>query len=281
MHFVLRTWRIIATILLVCVLLEPVCGESNDTWQGADFVVLDGGKTSTGLGSTTDIDWFYTEVSEEGELEWGVYSLSNGPVLTFTVYHSASQVSGTPSTTLTIQAGDNDSATIAVSPGTYYLKVYSGGALGNGYFSVEASFTPEVHTVSQPDTPSGTISGYVDTEYTYTTGGAVCDQGHPIEYHFEWDDGSVSSWDASTSASHTWTSPGTYYVKAQARCDGGEYSDRSNSLTVSISETPHVISKPQTPSGPSSGITGNAYQYSTSATCNQGHQVQYRFGSLG
>jgi len=119
-------------VLLASVSVHPLFAESNDTWQGADFVQLDGGKTSTGLQSTSDVDWFYTEVSQTGELKWRVYSQSGGPVLTFTAYHSASQVTGTPSTTLTIQSGDNDSATIAVSSGTYYLKLYSGGTLGNG-----------------------------------------------------------------------------------------------------------------------------------------------------
>jgi len=82
---------------------------------------------------------------------------------------------------------------------------------------------------------------------------------------------------SSTTAVHTWTSPGTYNVKGQARCDGGEYSARSDSLTVVISETPHIVNKPQTPNGPSSGVAETPYQYTTSATCNQGHAIEYRY----
>lgn len=74
------------------------------------------------------------------------------------------------------------------------------------------------HTVSTPDTPSGPSTGRVGDTLTFVTGGAGCSQGHAVEYRFDWGDGTYSSWGPSASASKTYTSTGTYWVRAQARC---------------------------------------------------------------
>ena len=56
--------------------------------------------------------------------------------------------------------------------------------------------------------------------YAYSTGGAVSNHGHAVQYKLDWGDGSDSGWLAAgtTSASHTWSGAGTYPVKAMARC---------------------------------------------------------------
>jgi YD repeat-containing protein len=75
-------------------------------------------------------------------------------------------------------------------------------------------------SVSTPSNPNGPITGYVQTSYTYSTGGAVSSYGHSIQYLFDWGDGTDSGWlpVGQTSASHSWSSQGNYLVKAQARC---------------------------------------------------------------
>jgi hypothetical protein len=90
--------------------------------------------------------------------------------------------------------------------------------------------------ISQPMIPSGPISGSISTNYAFTTGGALSNLGHPIEYWFDWGDGTYSIWSSSTSAFHSWTSAGTYNVKAQARCaiHTSIVSEWSQSLQVTI-----------------------------------------------
>ena len=73
-------------------------------------------------------------------------------------------------------------------------------------------------TVSQPWQPSGPDQGSAGAELTFTTGGAQCSQGHPVEYRFAWNDESgYSPWGSGT-RSHVYSSAGTYEIIAQARC---------------------------------------------------------------
>ena len=98
-----------------------------------------------------------------------------------------------------------------------------------------------VHEVTAPDTPEGPSTGAPGVSYTYTTGGSSCSQGHNVEYYFDWGDGTYSSWSSSTSASHIWSSAGTYAVKVQARCsvNPGVTSMWSAAKTVSLEESPN------------------------------------------
>ena len=120
------------------------------------------------------------------------------------------------------------------------------------------------------------------TGYTYSTGGSSSNFGHSIQYFFDWGDGTNSGWlpVGTTSASKSWNSPGSYTVKAQARCstDTLVVSGWSPGLTVTISAPAESVSTPSTPGGPSSGITGTSYNYSTGgSSSNLGHSVQYFF----
>ena len=77
---------------------------------------------------------------------------------------------------------------------------------------------PTDHTVSRPNTPNGPSSGECEKLLTFSTGGASCNQGHSVQVRFDFGDGTTSSWSSSTSASHSYSAEGTFYVKAQARC---------------------------------------------------------------
>ena len=78
----------------------------------------------------------------------------------------------------------------------------------------------EIETVSAPTTLTGPAFGSTGTSYTYMTGGALSSHGHTLQYKFDWGDGSVSDWLAvgTTSASHSWSSTGTFSVRTMARC---------------------------------------------------------------
>lgn len=91
-------------------------------------------------------------------------------------------------------------------------------------------------TVSAPNTPSGSTSGLAGTPYTYSTGGSTSSLSHTVEYRFDWGDGTYSSWSSSASASNSWSSAGTYSVRAQARCatHTSVVSSWSSGLSVTI-----------------------------------------------
>jgi len=100
--------------------------------------------------------------------------------------------------------------------GAHWMNLFDFNLYGDPAMAL--SECASAHTVSTPDTPTGTDLGVISVSYTYTTGSSSCSQGHAVEYRFDWDDGNFSTWSTSTSASHSWASPGLYSVKAQARC---------------------------------------------------------------
>ncbi len=135
-------------------------------------------------------------------------------------------------------------------------------------------------SVAAPTTPSGDTTGMTGTSYTYLTEGSSCSNGHDMQYQFDWGDGTFSDWlpVGTTSATKTWTVPGTYDVKAQARCAATlTESTWSDALTVTIIPD-CTVGTPTIPSGNASGNTGISYTYSTGgSSCSGGHDVQYRF----
>ena len=74
-----------------------------------------------------------------------------------------------------------------------------------------------------PGAPSGPSQGVTGVSYTFTA--ITTDpEGDPIEYLFDWDDGTNSGWVSPGSAAHAWTTPDTYDVTVKARdaVHGGE-----------------------------------------------------------
>jgi N-acetylneuraminic acid mutarotase len=74
--------------------------------------------------------------------------------------------------------------------------------------------------ISTPNSPSGPTNGTTGTSYSYSTGGSTSNLGHSMQYQFDWGDGTYSDWLSvgTTSVSKSWTSAGSYTLKAQARC---------------------------------------------------------------
>ena len=142
-----------------------------------------------------------------------------------------------------------------------------------------SSFEVKVAADEPPETPSkpsGTTSGY--------SSHAIDPEDDNIRYQFDWGDGSntTTGWytsGATASASHSWGSSGTYYVKVKAQDEYGEWSGWSPSLTVYIpNRAPNTPSKP---SGPTSGYRDVEYTYSTSTTDPDEDDVRYEFEFSG
>jgi len=134
-----------------------------------------------------------------------------------------------------------------------------------------------LHSASTPSKPTGPGTREVNEPGTWTTAGSACCVGCPMQYRFDWGDGSRSTWGAA-SRDHSWSSAGTYYVKAQARCtsDNSVVSGWSDGKAVVVEE--HTVSVPSKPSGPDKCGTNQPGTYSTGgSTCSWGHGVEYRF----
>jgi hypothetical protein len=134
-----------------------------------------------------------------------------------------------------------------------------------------------------PNTPSGPSEGEVDESLTYFTS-ATDPENDQVQYRFNWDDGETSGWTnlvnsgEEASKSHSWSSAGTYYVKAQAKDENGKKSGWSDTKKVTISSpTNNPPNKPSTPSGPVVREIKQSGTYSTNATDPDGDYVQYRF----
>ena len=97
----------------------------------------------------------------------------------------------------------------------------------------------EMESVSPPTILEGPKSTIVNKSNIYSTGGSSSSTGHPIQYRFDWGDGTTSGWLAAgtISASKSWVSSGLYDVKVQARCahDTTNISPWSQSLSVAVS----------------------------------------------
>ncbi len=134
--------------------------------------------------------------------------------------------------------------------------------------------------VLRPDTPFGSTNLMTNWNYTYSTDGASCTEGHSVEYRFDWDDGSFSQWSSSTTASHSWSSPGNYYIRAQARCSFDNSVESIWSpvpLSVRVEQV-CIVYTPERPSGPATGNINTSYNYYTrGSSCLGGHPVEYRF----
>lgn len=99
------------------------------------------------------------------------------------------------------------------------------------------TLTAPAETVSEPNTPSGDATAKKGQSKSYTVNGGSSSLGHPLEYQFDWGDGSQSAWGSGVD-SHTYTSTGTFQVKARVRCDyhDDKVSAWSSALSVTVSQ---------------------------------------------
>ncbi len=157
--------------------------------------------------------------------------------------------------------------------GTYFLGVSTRGNISydpvDGTGDIAAWYNSSGHytltnseifeSVSVPTSISGPSSAYRGVTLSFTASGGSSSFGHTIEYCFNWGDLSMSDWGSDTQ-SHTYSSAGSYGVKAQARCatDTSVTSDWSGILkTISISLPSITVNWP--PSG--APWTRGSYRY--------------------
>jgi hypothetical protein len=139
-------------------------------------------------------------------------------------------------------AADIESVAVPLFPGgiTQFEVVVQPG----GVFAANG----EIEIVSAPSIPNGPATGNINTEYAYITGGSSSNLGDPIQYQFDWGDGTESGWllVGNTSALKSWSVAGNYPVKAKVRCaiHPSVESTWSPILFVSISSSISPVSPP-------------------------------------
>jgi hypothetical protein len=112
----------------------------------------------------------------------------------------------------------------------------------------------EPHTISivenqppeKPNKPSGTASGKVNVEYTYTTS-TIDPDGEHVYYLWDWGDGTPGEWlgpctsGATASTTHTWSKDGAYLIRVKAKDWLGAESEWSDPLPVTM---PYSYNRP-------------------------------------
>ena len=104
--------------------------------------------------------------------------------------------------------------------------------------AVSSNIIATVHgeEVTVPGTPTGNASPFTDRTYTYTSTVSTNNMGHPVQYIFNWDDGSQST-STEPSASHEWTTTGQKNVTVTAQCPTHTgVSATSAALIVSVTD---------------------------------------------
>ena len=142
----------------------------------------------------------------------------------------------------------------------------------------------EAHTITittanrppqAPTIPRGPESAYLGETVEFSTSSYDPD-GDELEFMFDWGDGNQSSWGAAT---RTWIyhGEGTFSVKARARDDKGKASTWSAAASIRIEEPNSAPTRPEMPSGPSSGLVNTEYEFTTSSTDPDGDDVWFLF----
>ena len=132
-----------------------------------------------------------------------------------------------------------------------------------------------------PYTPIGPSSGFTNRYYGFVS--VIIDPDDDnVAIRFDWGNGDTSVWSQLAASNDyveiqfSWSEPGPYYVKAQARDEYENTSEWSlpHYILISINQPPNP---PSIPSGPSIGYTDTFYLFSTSAYDPDGDSIVIRF----
>ncbi len=151
--------------------------------------------------------------------------------------------------------------------------------------TVEVTADPEV--IETPDYPAAYPSSgiMVNEEIQISATDSYSNHGHPIEYQFDYGDGTISDWTLGTPWSgyyqlglrHTYTSTGSFDITVKARCATHTAIESAVSpvRTITVNE---VIERPAAPTGPSTGVIGANLTFTTAGTTgSEGHTLEYQF----
>jgi M6 family metalloprotease-like protein len=135
--------------------------------------------------------------------------------------------------------------TVANAPSTTCRVRVSDAASGTPSDTSDANFTisaPAAETVSTPTTPTGAASPQATLPYNYTSGGSTSSWADPVQYYFDYGDGTNSGWlpVGTTSVAKRWAAVGSYSLTVKARCSVHTATESafSTALAVNVSAAP-------------------------------------------
>jgi len=152
------------------------------------------------------------------------------------------------------------------------------------YLRIEVTDAPE--SIATPDIPGASSPPILVGEEIYiSASGSFSNYGHPIEYQFDFGDGTTSDWLAGTpwssyyqlSTRHAYTSIGSYEITVKARC-ATHTAIESEVSGIRPIEVIEAIDQPATPTGPATGVLGANLTFTTTgSTSSEGHVLEYSF----
>ncbi len=169
--------------------------------------------------------------------------------------------------------------------GTFYVKVkaedmYRTQSPFSDSLTVNITNDPPMIPI-KPNGASYTLTGLNNTFSTRS----LDPEADDIRYGWDWDgDDVVDEWseyypsNVTVNMSHSWDAAGTFYVKVKAEDMHGAQSGFSNKnrvIVINMDNDPP--DKPQAPQGPSMGLVGISYSYSSSTNDPNGDWVYYQF----
>ncbi len=113
------------------------------------------------------------------------------------------------------------------SPGTYELKVQAvcqnhPGVISEWSESLSVTITNSAEIIQQPEIWYYSTIGGINEDFDFAVQHVSSNLMHELEVQFDWNDGSFSEWipvqNTDAAGTHSWSSAGTFQVKAKARC---------------------------------------------------------------
>jgi|GEM_PF-5749635 len=211
-----------------------------------------------------------TSNAGEGSACWHIYEIPDKPWII-----SVTPNYGCDNAIITVVV---DHERLSSASDTAILTVYSNG--GNRDVTLHIA---KSEAVSAPTISSGPSTGKVEQALTFIAGGSESNVGDPVEYQFDWGDGSQSAWGPATQM-HSYASDGARQVKVRARCTvhTSIMSDWSTAKPVAVSYC--VLAINIDPGG--SGTVGKSpdktnYTYHESVQLAAAAEVDYKFYHWG
>jgi hypothetical protein len=128
-----------------------------------------------------------------------------------------------------LPAGVREASKSWSAAGSYEVRVEARCALHPSVVSSPSApllvdITPGIdESLVEPESPVGTADGQTGVLYAFDAKGASTSVGDPVQYRFQWGDGTTSGWISAAEAAAArawkfWAAEGRYSVAAEARC---------------------------------------------------------------
>ena len=153
----------------------------------------------------------------------------DGDTVKYSVYFGTTNP---PSKVTTNQSSTSYNPGTMSANATYYWKIVAWDSFAASTIGPLWHFTTAVATNNAPNTPTltGPPKGKVGVEYTYNVTGTDSDLDQ-VSYYVDWGDSTNTGWlgpyasGYNLSVDHTWTTKGSYTIKAKVRDEHGLESD--------------------------------------------------------